>query len=234
MSADFHRWLQQRLNAHGLAVRVDGLFGAETRAALVTFQRQHGLQATGTVTSSTVTELRHDPQTGRDTGPVRAPVRPVWLAELERRKGLHEVRDRSRLMEWLRSDGKTLGDPSKLPWCGDAVQTAIALTLPDEPQVANPYLARNWLDFGKPTTARLGAVLVFWRGKRHGTAGHVGLYVGEDATTFSVLGGNQDNALIVSPLDKGRCLGARWPLTDASHTQTVRLAAQAPLSTNEA
>ena len=56
---------------------------------------------------------------------------PPWHEELLRRKGLHEVRDRSRLMAWLRSDGWTLGDPAKLPWCGDAIETCIALTLPD-------------------------------------------------------------------------------------------------------
>ena len=140
-------------------------------------------------------------------------TRPAWLKEVERRKGLHEVRDKKVLMTWLRSDGRTLGDPSKLPWCGDLVETAIRTTLPKEIVPANPYLARNWLKWGTPVKPCLGAVLVFDGGKRPPPSGHVGFYVGEDATHYHVLGGNQSNAITVMRLAKSRLLGARWPLT---------------------
>jgi len=48
-----------------------------------------------------------------------------WMVEAKKVMGLHENRDRAVLAKWLKSDGKTLGDPSKLPWCGDFVDTAI-------------------------------------------------------------------------------------------------------------
>lgn len=57
---------------------------------------------------------------------------------------LYGVRDRSKLSAGLPSDGKTLGDPSNMPLCGNAIQTALALMLPDEPQQVHPHLARNW------------------------------------------------------------------------------------------
>jgi hypothetical protein len=28
-------------------------------------------------------------------------------------------------MDWLKRDGRSLGDPSKNPWCGDFVETCI-------------------------------------------------------------------------------------------------------------
>ena len=60
-------------------------------------------------------------------------------------------------MNWLKRDGRSLGDPGKNPWCGDFVETCIRMGLPDEPLLGalgtNPYWARNWLLFGERTAA---------------------------------------------------------------------------------
>ena len=45
--------LQQLLNARGYRVRMDSDFGAQTRAALLRFQKAHDLEATGTSTGET-------------------------------------------------------------------------------------------------------------------------------------------------------------------------------------
>jgi murein L,D-transpeptidase YcbB/YkuD len=47
------RSLQYLLNAHGAKLAVDGLFGPKTKAAVITFQRSHGLAATGVVNAGT-------------------------------------------------------------------------------------------------------------------------------------------------------------------------------------
>jgi murein L,D-transpeptidase YcbB/YkuD len=47
------RSLQYLLNAHGAKLTVDGLFGPKTKAAVITFQRSHGLAATGVVNAGT-------------------------------------------------------------------------------------------------------------------------------------------------------------------------------------
>lgn len=218
---------------------LDGKFGALTRKALVAFQANAGLKADGIAGPKTVAALR---QALIDLG--KPPVSnlltdrfgPPWYQELLRRKGLHEVRDRTGLMAWLRSDGKTLGDPAKLPWCGDAIETAMALTLPTEPLPSNPYLARNWLKFGVPLVRpALGAVIVFWRGSKAGTSGHVGFYAGEDAQAYHVLGGNQSNAITIARLDKARVLGFRWPAKfPLPTTGAVHLTTTGALSRNEA
>lgn len=138
---------------------------------------------------------------------------PPWLTSIKSVFGLHEVRDKARLKLWLRSDGKTLGDPGALPWCGDAVETAIKTALPNEPftgaLLLNPYFARNWQSFGQAAKG-YGSIGVFERGP---TSGHVGFLVGEDATAYHVLGGNQGDSVNVTRIDKGRLLAARWPMT---------------------
>jgi uncharacterized protein (TIGR02594 family) len=53
--------------------------------------------------------------------------------------------------------------------------------------VESPLWARNWANYGvKSPAAGLGDILVFVRPK----GGHVGFYIGEDATCYHVLGGN--------------------------------------------
>lgn len=211
---------------------VDGDAGPRTEAAVIDFKRASGLNPRAFVGPVTLSMLfdedaRHRPRT-------IAVGEPAWMVEARSVMGLHEARDYGELSTWLRSDGATLGDPRKLPWCGDFVQTAVRRALPHEHIPANPYLARNWLKFGAETAPRLGAVLVFWRGSRSGTSGHVGFYVGEDASTYHVLGGNQSNAVTVTRISKDRLLGARWPSTDASETQAQQLEAVGVVSTNEA
>lgn len=159
-----------------------------------------------------------------------------WMVEGKRMLGRHEVRDNGILARWLRLDGRTLGDPAKLPWCGDFVETCIRLALPGETFSGtlgkNPYWARNWLLFGETVPLTYGAVVVFSRG----SGGHVGFAVGEDETALHVLGGNQSNAVTVARVAKSRLLGARWP---ATHPRPVkpnlpRMTRDGKLSTNEA
>lgn len=159
-----------------------------------------------------------------------------WMIEARRVLGRHEVRDNGWLRKWLRSDGKTLGDPAKLPWCGDFVETCIRLALPSEPFPGalgeNPYWARNWVFLGDQIQPAYGCVLVF--GRQGG--GHVGFAVGEDDSAFHVLGGNQSNAVTIARIAKTRLLGARWPATfpRPPKISLPRMGAAGKLSTNEA
>ena len=137
-----------------------------------------------------------------------------WIIEAKKMFGLHETRDNAKLKAWLKSDSKTLGDPKALPWCGDFIETVIKVSLPKEVlQDAlgeNPYWARNWALLGKATTPVYGAIGVFSRGP---DSGHVGILVGEDATDYYVLGGNQGDSVSIVRIVKTRLLAARWPLT---------------------
>src|SRR5690606_20738309 len=118
------------------------------------------------------------------------------------------------------------GDPARNPWCGDFVETAIALTLPHESLPANPYLARNWLKFGLELGFPvLGAVAVFWRGSREGQSGHVGFVRATRTSDDAIIvrGGNQDNAVTDTVISHDRLLGYRWPVTFDFPTKRARV-----------
>lgn len=141
-----------------------------------------------------------------------------WISEAEKVLGLHEANDNKALSAWLRSDGKTLGNPSKMPWCGDFVDTALARALPKEPRPGalgvNCYWALNWGLLGVASPLVYGAVVTF---KRPG-GGHVGFLVGisPDGAYYLVLGGNQGNRVSRTWIAKSRCQAVRWPSTYAN------------------
>ena len=169
---------------------IDGQWGVRTARAL-----RHLVAANGRAASQS-------PQ-----GPL------PWITEAKTALGRNEARDRTWLMNWLKRDGRSLGDPGKNPWCGDFVETCIRMGLPAEPLLGaldtNPYWARNWLLFGRAVQPIVGAVPIFKRGQ----GGHVGFAVGQDDMNFFVLGGNQSDAVTIARITKSRLLGARWPTT---------------------
>lgn len=161
---------------------------------------------------------------------------PPWIEKGLEVLGLHEARDKAALSKWLRSDGATLGDPSKLPWCGDYVDTCIGLSLPDEPMPGklgeNPYWALNWGLLGVKVAPCLHAIVTFKRP----SGGHVGFLMGEDKTHYKVLGGNQGNTVSYAWIEKSRMRAIRWPSTAAKmvrHPLPI-LKRTGPTSTNEA
>ena len=73
-----------------------------------------------------------------------------WITEAKTALGRNEARDRSWLMDWLKRDGRSLGDPAKNPWCDDFVETCIRMTLPNE-----PLLGARWPASYPPRLQRL-------------------------------------------------------------------------------
>lgn len=193
------RDIQRALDALGYSPgAIDGLWGLRTARALKSLLAANGRAASV------------------------APPGPLpWITEAKSALGRHEARDRSWLMDWLKRDGRSLGDPAKNPWCGDFVETCIRIALPDEPLLgalgSNPYWARNWLMFGQEVQPIPGAVLVFERG----SGGHVGFAIGQDDTHFHVLGGNQSDAVTIARIARVRLLGARWPATVPPRAQRL-------------
>lgn len=181
------------------------------------FQMAAGAEASGRWNPSLTTLVQRLAAEGRlqvvaDPGADARAYLP-WVAQLRGVFGLHETRDNAALRQWLRSDGSTLGNPDALPWCGDAMETAVKNALADEPFPgvlgANPYWARNWIYLGHDCGLAYGAIAVFARGE----GGHVGVLVGQDPTHLYVLGGNQGDAVSVVRMDRRRLLGLRWPAT---------------------
>ncbi len=210
---DERQAIQTALMRHGFDVGphgADGKIGTATEAAIIAFKRSIGFAPRPYVGPQTWAQLmaeKPDTHLTRETLP--------WIQEAMKIVGRHEVEDNASLRSWLRLDGKTVGDPARIPWCGDFVETAIRLVLPTEPFRSplkeNPYWALNWRHLGralhKPAYGAVAAI------SRDG-GGHVGFVVGEDPTRLYLLGGNQSNRVSVAPFDKTRFVpeAFRWPL----------------------
>jgi uncharacterized protein (TIGR02594 family) len=142
------------------------------------------------------------------------------------------------ILQWAASLGLSKQyKVDSLAWCGLFMGYAVLQAGFDPPKV-NLLGARNWLEFGVPVkTAMLGDVLVFWRERKTGFKGHVGIYVGEDDTRYYVLGGNQKDMVSIAPVAKVRLLGIRrckWRIAQPANVRRVFLATNGTLSTNEA
>lgn len=200
--------LQQRLELLGYDPGpIDGVPGRRTIAAVKAFQEDAGLTVDGIVGPKTLAALNEEA-----TPPLAPDIVPPWIENVRQHIGLQEVRDNKKLRDYLDSDGSTVGDPAKIPWCGDLVATALALTLPEEPLPGNPYWALNWAPWGRAVPAGMVPLGAVGTKSRDG-GGHVFFVVGHDATHLHALGGNQSNSICIILIAKADCNGLRWPST---------------------
>lgn len=115
--------------------------------------------------------------------------------------GLKEVEgpdSNPQILEMIRKYASWVNDDSAIAWCAMGMHyvfTECGYPVPDD-----PYKARSWIGYGVKVSdigiAQAGDVLVFWRGSKEGTQGHVTfmLNVTEDGKHVNCYGGNQDNA----------------------------------------
>jgi len=165
---------------------------------------------------------------------------PRLVAEGLKLLGVHEAAgaaDNPVIMGWAREVGLASAySGDDVPWCG--LFMAVVAKRAGKPVPADPLWALNWLKFGAPVGApALGDVLVFQRKlPGGGMAGHVGICIGEDATAFHVLGGNQSDAVTISRVERSRLRGARrlYAIGAPSSARPYRLAGAGALSTSEA
>ena len=166
---------------------------------------------------------------------------PRLLKEMRALYGTIEVAGRDSnptILGWAKSIG--LGSSYKndeIPWCGLAMAYAAAQAGWDHSPRGNALYARNWLFWGNPVAKgeeMLGDVLVFSRGP---TQGHVALYVGEDETSFHIMGGNQGDAVSIRLKTKALLIGARrcpWRVNQPANVRKILMSTKGPISTNEA
>jgi uncharacterized protein (TIGR02594 family) len=165
---------------------------------------------------------------------------PAWLSAARAKLGTREAAgtvNSPTIMGWAKKLGaKVLGmvyNADSVPWCG----LFVAICLSEDGIAAAPIAvrAKAWATWGANLPAdRLapGAVLVF---ERPG-GGHVGFYVGEDKTSYHVLGGNQGDKVSIMRLEKSRCIARRWPFGRSviGGPRLMTAIAGVPSSSNEA
>ena len=165
---------------------------------------------------------------------------PRLVAEGLKLVGVHESAgpaDSPVIMGWAKEVGLASAySGDEVPWCG--LFMAVVAKRAGKAVPADPLWALNWLKFGEPSPVPgLGDVLAFQRKlPGGGVAGHVGIYIGEDATAFHVLGGNQSDAVTITRVERSRLRGARrlYAVAAPASARPYQLAGGGALSTNEA
>lgn len=144
------------------------------------------------------------------TKKIGKPSEPRWLTIARGELGQHELAgpaSNPRIVLYLRSAGMFPNDEA--PWCSAFVNWCVEQAgLPGTDRGA----ARSWLSWGVPLEQpQLGAIAVLWRDAPNSPHGHVAFYVGGDANTITLLGGNQGNAVSIRQYPRARVLAYRWP-----------------------
>ena len=166
---------------------------------------------------------------------------PAWLMAARALLGTREAAGSANnitILGWAKMlTMKVVGiayNADSVPWCGLFVAHCLRAGGVDLITMKVGVRAKAWADWGVALASdRLaaGAILVF---ERPG-GGHVAFYVGEDATHYHVLGGNQGDAVNIMRLAKSRCIARRWPKGWPVIGGPVKLAVTgAPVSRNEA
>ncbi len=167
---------------------------------------------------------------------VTAPQILVQALKLVGTKEIVGVKHSAEIMGWAKELGiEKIYTADEIAWCGLFMAYVCKKAGLELPFSAKDSLwALNWNKLGiAQKTAMLGDVLTF---KRNG-GGHVGIYVGEDATCYHVLGGNQSNMVCITRIEKNRCAGIRrtpWKIAQPDSVKAIVVNSNGFISKNEA
>jgi len=107
------------------------------------------------------------------------------------------------------------GDDSDVPWCAIFANAALEQSGIPGTRSAASQSFRHSERFVPLAGPALGAIAVFWRGRRDSGLGHVGFYRGEAGDRIYVLGGNEGDAVAIEPFRRSAprfgLIGYWWP-----------------------
>lgn len=148
---------------------------------------------------------------------------PKLLVEALKWYGTKEVlgkEDNPVIMGWAKALNISWYTTDSIPWCG--LGLGYWANNVGYPFDRNKLLAaKSWVEWGNPVAKgkeMLGDVLVFGRVG----GGHVGIYVGEDKTTFHVYGANQSDNTGFTRVLRTRLLGTRRSPFKSGQPKNVR------------
>lgn len=114
-----------------------------------------------------------------------------------------------RILQYAQEGNLAWINDDETPWCSVFMNW---VAVKGNYERSGNALARSWLQVGLPVTQpEPGDIVIYWREKKTGTKGHVGIYLGfsQDATRIYTLGGNQSNAVSISAYPVTQLLGFR-------------------------
>ena len=139
------------------------------------------------------------------------------------------------IMGWAKELGiEKIYTSDEIAWCGLFVAKVCKEARTETNLTPRESLwALNWNKFGtRQTVAMLGDILTFKRKE----GGHVGIYVGEDAKCYHVLGGNQSNMVCITRIEKTRLSQIRrtnWKVAQPDAVKQVFVNESGFISQNE-
>lgn len=122
-------------------------------------------------------------------------------------KGIVGSTHSTRILTYFRAPGFTWVKDDETAWCAAFMNWCFwkaGLKVP------GTLAARSFLTVGKRTLApKIGDIVVLWRGTKEGPFGHVGFFIREENGLIYILGGNQSNAVNITPFSKSQLLDYR-------------------------
>lgn len=188
--------------------------GGVTEAAALFFQESVRLVIDGT------REPHTDPQATSApfaTHPVPEHGNAPWIAIAMQEVGQKEIHgpaNNPRILEY-HSTTTLRANSEETPWCSSFANWCMQRAgIPGTKSAA----AISWMHWGKPSAARPGAITIIYNRKAAGSRAtasgyHVAFLVEEGPSYYRLVGGNQNNQVIVKDFSKAynRLIGYRWP-----------------------
>lgn len=209
-----HREIQELCGAHP----VDGLIGRDTEAAVKkVLEGYDGNDILGYLADLPHREVEKAPELfvpGISTTESRGLKEelPVWLTVARAYLGLEEIKGEKHNPEILQFWKKCHlpFETDETPWCAGFVGGVLEQC---GIQSTRSGLARSYMQWGEECEPKVGAIAVFWRGKKNAATGHVAFVAdyNEDSRFVQVLGGNQGDRVCIKGYLKSKLLGYRWP-----------------------
>lgn len=132
------------------------------------------------------------------------------LIEMLRYYGLKEVvgpDSNPKILKFFKDIGYNWVEDDSVAWCSAALNYFCKKLGYERSHALD---ARSWLKVGiQIFSPKIGDIVIFWRESKDSWKGHVGLYISEENGVIYTLGGNQGNALNITPYNKARLLGYR-------------------------
>lgn len=132
------------------------------------------------------------------------------------------------ILKFYADSGNSWVQDDETPWCAAFVGSVLAEC---GIQGTNKLNARSYQTWGEPvdiSEARKGDIVVFWRGSKDGWQGHVAFFDRVEGNQIYVLGGNQGNAVSVTPYPMDRLLSIRRlkkPRQNKTESKTIKSSA---------
>ena len=194
--------IQEALISNGFNPGVcDGIYGAKTEAAYAKWYSENECKW--------ILDPSHDPAR-----------QPLWLQMALCEVGTREIQGTKNnpiIVSWLHQiSNKVFAD--EIPWCAAFIGSILEDAGLDS---TGSLAARSYTKWGIGLhSPAVGAIVVFWRGNRHGWKGHVGIIVGKTIDgKLAVLGGNQGDAVSIRAYSDHRVLAYRYPAGQRLPTQ---------------